>query len=197
MENKQQKFWYEEEKQIEKKNFEGLSLLDFIQQFLKTGKKPELSQLNDIDNSTFDLNNVENKESQILTTSNWLNLLPFVLSIIAQILLVQKIWFGGILYFVVFVLFTYLFFRNKLQINQIPNTNPQKDNLYFRLFPFIVGIILMVLAFFSFNNNLFTLKNIILWVLTLIFMLLSFWVYQENLLKIKENFQNGKKKIIR
>ena len=193
MENKQQKFWYEEEKQIEKKNFEGLSLLDFIQQFLKTGKKPELSQLNDIDNSTLDLNNVENKELQILMTSNWLNLLPFVLSIIAQILLVQKVWFGGILYFVVFLIFTYLFFRNKFQINQIPNANPQKDNLYFRLLPFIVGIILMVLAFFSFNNNLFTVKNITLWVLTLILMLLSFWVYQENLFKIKVKFSKWKK----
>ena len=48
MENRKQKFWYEEEKIIETKNFEGASLLDYILQFLRIGIIPELSQINNL-----------------------------------------------------------------------------------------------------------------------------------------------------
>jgi 4-amino-4-deoxy-L-arabinose transferase-like glycosyltransferase len=59
-------------------------------------------------------------------------------------------------------------------------TGTRSDPLRVRLLPLILGIVLSVAAFLTLGNNLFTLLNVMLWVLAIIFFVWAFWLPREN-----------------
>ena len=182
--NQKNIFWYEEEKIVDQKLFEGPSLLDFFAECLSSGKFSELSQLNNsvsVENRK-NSNEVENPKRTYLS---WINILPFLFAFLGQVLLNNKIWLGFVLFFISIWGVMFLFSKHNLEIVPIFKADFKKDDLFFNLVPFIFAMILIIISFIFFSYNLFDWKNVLFWVFSLFFMILAFWVPQNNFDKIK------------
>ena len=84
----------------------------------------------------------------------------------------------------------YLLLTNQIEIPKIPENKQQKDDMLFRLLPFILSVLFMVAAFFFFSYNRFTWLNISLWSISLGLMIFSFWKQDVDFKNLSKKFSD-------
>ncbi len=109
----------------------------------------------------------------------WRSLLALILALVGQFFLDPPRRLASVaVYFYVlgaaFLIWGVL--RKEWSLPVLPKTVPGEDPLTFRRLPLILSIPLALAAFLTFNNNLFTVLNVTLWVLAMICLAWGFWL---------------------
>jgi 4-amino-4-deoxy-L-arabinose transferase-like glycosyltransferase len=87
----------------------------------------------------------------------------------------QAAWVGLCLYFLAIAMLLWAWRRNEWALVTPPASTPRIDTHRVRLVPLVISLLLLLVAFFTFANNLFTLFNLSLLVLGLLFFIWAFW----------------------
>ncbi len=72
------------------------------------------------------------------------------------------------------------YFSHEWTLTAVPETGSGTDNLKVRRLPLILGILLALAAWLTLNNDLFTIWNVSLWIMTIICFTWAFWLPSEG-----------------
>jgi hypothetical protein len=111
----------------------------------------------------------------------WRSLLALLLALIGQHNFepaTRAVHLGYTFYFLSFLFLTWAILRKEWVLAPLPEPGQGQGNetLKVRRLPFFLSIPLAALAFLTFGGNLYTITNVIIWVLALICVLWAFWV---------------------
>jgi len=177
--------------------FDEPSVLDYLKSKLSFGHKPKIeipesplaepsleSPASDLPPSSFSLH-----PSDILHPSNpypWLSLLALGFALLAQLMLdplpsagvrPSPLWGSGVVFYLVaLAALVWTILRGEWKLLPHSESSEGNDPLTFHLPPFLISIPLAVLAFFFFSGNLFTVFNLLLWLIALAFFLWALWL---------------------
>ena len=110
----------------------------------------------------------------------WRSLLALVL-----VLLGQRAWepardrtagIGLVLYALGLALLVWAYFCQEWTLSPVPENGSSSDSMQVRRLPLILGIPLTLAAFITLGHNLFTIWNVVLWVLAIICFVWAFWL---------------------
>jgi hypothetical protein len=112
---------------------------------------------------------------------------------LALALLAQRSWepapdrtatVGLFLYALSLALLVWAYFRHEWSLSPLPETGLGADMLQVRRLPLILGISLALLAFVFFGDNMFTVWNVLLWILAIACFIRAFWLPEEHALPL-------------
>jgi 4-amino-4-deoxy-L-arabinose transferase-like glycosyltransferase len=124
----------------------------------------------------------ESLPSEVTTPNHWpwRSILALVLALFGQ-----RAWepvpdrtagIGLAFYALSFVLLVWAYFSQEWILAPVPQTGSGSDTMQVRRLPLFLGIPLALSAFISLSSNLFTLWNVLLWVLAIICFVWAFWL---------------------
>lgn len=112
----------------------------------------------------------------------WRMLSALLLALLAQLALekpplnpVQYPWLGFSIYLVVILLTFWAWLKGELLLAQLPETIVRIDEMKARWGLASIALVVLLLAFLLFRDNIFTLLNLILWMLGLGLLVRAFW----------------------
>lgn len=87
---------------------------------------------------------------------------------------------GVIIYGIAVALLLWAYFVKEFSLPSLPPENAETDPQTVRYIAITVAAVLSFVAFLAFDNNLFTVPNVTLWILGLAFYLRSLWLYEKR-----------------
>lgn len=129
----------------------------------------------------------------------WRTILAFLLGALAQFLLEPPNRQGNLaiaLYILSCGMGAWAYFRNEWQLPSLPLASQRADDLSTRAMPFILSIILASIAFWSFGQDVFTLSNLSLWILSIGLFFRGFWLKDIKKGVNSTNLEDIRRKII-
>jgi hypothetical protein len=109
----------------------------------------------------------------------WRSLLAFFLALGAQSLLEpqnRQTNIAVVLYVLAAGVCIWAYFKNEWHLPALPVTWQTSDDLSTRTIPFLLSIVLALTAFWFFGGGVFTLVNVLLWLLAIGFLFWGLWV---------------------
>ena len=135
---------------------------------------------------------VEVPEPFPVTPFPWISLLALFLAFIGQKLIDSSITnakFGYVFYIGAFVLLGWALYRNEWNLAPHKETSEGTDPLTYRWLALLISILLAILAFLIFDNNLFTALNVTVWYFAVAFFLWAFWLKDRSLWTVLRNIR--------
>jgi len=109
----------------------------------------------------------------------WRSLLAVLLSILGQAMMEppgRKLELGIPLYLAAFGFVVWAALKGEWSLENYPRTEHIPDPLTVRSIPLVLGTIFAIWAFIDFSGNLFTWRNLLLWILAVGSWIFTFWL---------------------
>ncbi len=114
----------------------------------------------------------------------WRSLLALVLTLLGQRawepVQDRKAGIGLIFYAFGLALLIWAYFSHEWSLSPVQETGSGSDTMRVRRLPLFLGIPLALAAFITLGHNLFTIWNVLLWVLAIICFVWAFWLPKED-----------------
>lgn len=123
----------------------------------------------------------------------WRSLLALFIALIGQRFMEPPpttVFLGVAFYIAALSALGWAIYRGEWNLTPLKETSDATDPLTYRLIFLIIGIVLAVFAFLDLGGNLFTPRNLILWLAAVGFLLASFWITSDSKLSLANRFDN-------
>jgi dolichyl-phosphate-mannose-protein mannosyltransferase len=127
------------------------------------------------------------------TAFPWRSVVAFVLAYIGQRFFEPPPTTFGIgytFYFFALAMLGWAIWRGEWTPHPLAESSDRSDALRYRLIPSIIAGVLAIAAFFLFSDNLFTVTNVIIWLLAISIFLWAFWLNQGRPRMPRRNFSS-------
>ncbi|MFT3890407.1 MAG: glycosyltransferase family 39 protein [Anaerolineales bacterium] len=135
--------------------------------------------------------------ANLLTPFPWRSLLALLLALIGQKLFdasVLNVKLGAVFYVGALALLGWSIYLKEWTLTSLKETSEGTDPLSYRWLALIISVPLAVWAFLSFDNNLFTTFNVILWYFAIAFFLWAFWLNGRSLWSVLRDIVTNTKR---
>ncbi|HJS20383.1 MAG TPA: glycosyltransferase family 39 protein [Anaerolineales bacterium] len=129
--------------------------------------------------------------SNVPTPFPWRSLLALLLALVGQRLFEPPPTttpLGNAFYVGSLILLGWSIWRGEWTLPPLRPSSTGNDPQTYRLLPLVVSALLGIWAFISFNDNLFTIRNVIIWILSVISFIWAFWLSRSDLRSSVQNF---------
>jgi hypothetical protein len=109
----------------------------------------------------------------------WRSMLALFLALSGQALLEpqnRQVNIALALYFLAVVICIWAYFKNEWHLPALPLPWQKPDDLSTRMIPFLLSIVFALLTFLDFGEGVFTVTNVVLWLLSIGFLFYGLWI---------------------